>query len=370
LNNTITTNFVACKKYSCETDFRSITINTFDQFLPLRIAFMIPGDKQPAVTKALQKALHVDEFEDIAQLTKGLSGALVFKITVHGIPYLLRIITRDETRDKPEYYFDCLQTAANAGLAPRIHYLDIDDKISITDFIEDCHFPINKARIMMADTLRDLHALPKFAYRLNYLDSSDVFLQKFLAADLVPNNDINDLLELYTAITKVYPRNDHDNLVSCHNDVKRDNIIYDGVRPWLVDWEAARLNDRYVDLAAVANFMVKTDDDETEFLRRYFGETLDEYKRARFFLMSQVVHMFCFTLCSIFAAAGKPININMSTLTFHDFHERLWNGEIHLDSSEQKLHYGLVHLKELEHSMQTRRFDESLKIVADRHKFQ
>ena len=76
---------------------------------------MIPENKQLAVTKALQKAFNTDAFENIQQLTKGLSGALVFKITVHGTPYLLRIITRSETRDKPEYYFDCLQAAANGG---------------------------------------------------------------------------------------------------------------------------------------------------------------------------------------------------------------------------------------------------------------
>ena len=326
---------------------------------------MIPENKQFAVTKALQKAFNTDAFENIQQLTKGLSGALVFKITVHGIPYLLRIITRSETRDKPEYYFDCLQAAANGGLAPAIHYLNIEDKISITDYIEDHYFPVSEARIKMADMLRDLHALPKFAYQLNYFGASDIFLQKFLASDIVPKNATKDLFESYALIETAYPRNDPDNLVSCHNDVKRDNIIFDGMRPWLVDWEAARLNDRYLDLAAIANFVVKNDIDETDFLNRYFGETLDEYKRARFFLMSQVVHMFCFTLCAIPGSAGKSIDINTSTLSFNEFHDRLWNCEIKLANNEEILHYALVHMKEVQHNMQTKRFDESLRIVAD-----
>lgn len=152
--------------------------------------------------------------------------------------------------------------------------------------------------------------------------------------------------------------------------MKRDNIIFDGVRPWLVDWEAARLNDRYVDLAAIANFVVKNDKDETDFLKRYFGETFDEYKRARFFLMRQIVHMFCFTLCSIPGSGGKPININTGTLSFNEFHDHLWNGEINLANSDKILHYALVHMKELLNNMQTRRFDESLRIVAAYNKFQ
>jgi thiamine kinase-like enzyme len=326
---------------------------------------MIPQNKQLAVSKALQEAFNANVFDNIQLVTKGLSGAMVFKITVHGVPYLLRII--NHTRDKPEYYFDCLQTAAKAGLAPRIHYLNIDDKISITDFIEDQFFSIPEARIKMADMLRNLHSLPKFSYQLNYIDASDTFLQKFLASDIVPKNVIKDLLHLYARID-VYPRNDQENLVSCHNDVKRDNIIFDGARPWLVDWEAARLNDRYVDLAAIANFVVKNDDDESEFLKRYFGETFDAYKQARFFLMSQVVHMFCFTLCSIAGSAGKSIDINMSTLSFNEFHERLWNSQIALANNEEILLYALVHVKELRNNIQTKRFDECLRIVADYHK--
>jgi len=328
---------------------------------------MIPENKRMAVTTALQTAFNTPAFEDIEPLTKGLSGALVFKITVNGKPYLLRIITR-ESRDKPEYYFDCLQNAANAGLAPAIHYLSVEDKISITDYIEDHCFPVPDARIKMAEMLRVLHATPKFPYRLNYLEASETFLQKFLASGIVPKNEIKDLLDLYARIENVYPRNDPDNLVSCHNDVKRDNIIYDGLRSWLVDWEAARLNDRYVDLAAIANFVVKDEKNENDFLKRYFRDTFDEYKQARFFLMCQVVHMFCFTLCVVPASAGKSINITMSTLSFNEFHDRLWDGKINLGNNDEKLHYALVHVKKLQHSLQTKRFDESLRIVGNYHK--
>ena len=179
---------------------------------------------------------------------------------------------------------------------------------------------------------------------------------------------MKDILESYARIGRVYPHDAPENLVSCHNDLKRDNIVFDGIRPWLVDWEAARLNDRYVDLAAIANFVVKNDNDETEFLKRYFGETFDEYKQARFFLMSQVVHLFCFTLCTVLGSPAKSIDINMSTPGFNEFHESLWNSEISLADSDKILHYALVHLKQLSNNLQTKRFGESLRIVADFHK--
>ena len=45
---------------------------------------MIPENKQVAVTRALQQAFNANTYEHIEQLTKGLSGAMVIKITVHG----------------------------------------------------------------------------------------------------------------------------------------------------------------------------------------------------------------------------------------------------------------------------------------------
>ena len=42
-----------------------------------------------------------------------------------------------------------------------------------------------------------------------------------------------------------------------HNDpFKPDNMLFEGNRLWLVDWEAAFQNDRYADLAVVANMIV------------------------------------------------------------------------------------------------------------------
>jgi thiamine kinase-like enzyme len=70
-------------------------------------------------------------------------------------------------------------------------------------------------------------------------------------------------------------------MVSSHNDLKPENTLFDGDRVWLVDWEAAFLNDRYHDLATVENFVVTNDAEEEAHLRAYFGEPgLAEYARG------------------------------------------------------------------------------------------
>ena len=64
-------------------------------------------------------------------------------------------------------------------------------------------------------------------------------------------------------------------MVSSHNDLKPQNIRFDGKHIWLVDWESAFLNDRYADLAVVANFFVKDEAHEEEYLTTYFGEPVE-----------------------------------------------------------------------------------------------
>ena len=83
---------------------------------------------------------------------------------------------------------------------------------------------------------------------------------------------------------------------------------FDGERIRLVDWESAFLNDRYVDLAVVANFFVEDEAKEEAYLKTYFGEPADEYRRARFFLMRQAVSMFYAALLFLEAARGRPVH--------------------------------------------------------------
>jgi len=66
-------------------------------------------------------------------------------------------------------------------------------------------------------------------------------------------------------------------MVSSHNDLKPENVLFDGERVWLVDWEAAFLNDRYHDLAMVANFVVNNSEEEEAYLGTYFWKAPSEY---------------------------------------------------------------------------------------------
>ena len=329
---------------------------------------MIPEIKQPAVRRALQEAFGVNEYEDIRLTSGGLSPSLVFRIRVRGKPYLLRIILRSEAIADPRVEFACMKIAAEAGIAPRIWYASLEDKILISDFVQAQPFPADTA-LLVAPIIRRLHALPDFPRmkNSNYLDAMDGFVRRFQAANLLPESETKELFRRYADLLQVYPRHDSE-LVASHNDLKPQNMIYDGQRLWLVDWESAFLNDPYVDLVEVANFFVTDEAQQESYLKAYFGEPAGQYRQARFYLMQQAVHIFYTSFLLLMAArAGLSIAADSPTPDFRDFHRRLISGEISLTTDEEKLQYGLVHLRQAQRNMQTQRFEQSLAIVGDLH---
>lgn len=337
---------------------------------------MIPQEKSEAVTRGLREAFGVTTFEEIRMLTNGRSGALVYRIVVGGSPFLLRIITRSQDPTLPDH-ITCMKAAVEAGLAPHIRYASIPDRIVITDFVESLPLPVNEALIRMPAVLRTLHALPPFPARVHHLNTScmflmnqgpvlDGFIQRFQASNILAQGESERLFTFHAQLLSVYPHNDSD-MVSSHNDLfKPDNILFDGCRVWLVDWEAAFLNDRYADLAVVANLLVTNETEERAYLQAYFGQPPNEYQLARFFLMQQVVHMF-YTIAFLFmSSASAPVNLSADVPDFRNFQRRLWTGEIKLESKQMKIAYAKAHWNQLLQHRQQPRFQEALKIVSAR----
>ena len=260
---------------------------------------MIPQEKSAAVTRGLREAFGVTEFEDIRRLTKG-SSPLVFRIVVRGCQYLLKFSLR--TND-PGREIACLRAAAEQAIAPHVWYTSIEDRICITDFVDAVPFPAADALHRMPAMLRALHSLTPFPRVANHLNTTCTFLMNqgaavegfirtFQAANILHKDESEELFARYAQMAAVYPRHDPD-LVSSHNDLfKPDNILFDGQHVWLVDWEAAFLNDRYADLAVAANLVVCNEAEERLYLQEYFGQPPDPYQLARFFLMQQLAHMF------------------------------------------------------------------------------
>jgi hypothetical protein len=337
---------------------------------------MIPQEKRAAVTLGLNETFGVNEFEDIRDLTERPGSNRAFRIIVRGCAYLLRINTRpgDMTR-----HFTCMQAAADAGLAPRVRYASAEDRISITDFVGAVPLPATEALVRIPAALRTLHALPSFpgspfnttcTFLLNQGPALNGFFQKFRASSILPEEQTDELLARYQKVADVYSRLDSD-LAPGHNDLfKPDNMLFDGNRLWLVDWEAAFQNDRYADLAVVANMIVTNESEEKIYLQEYFGEAPDDYQIARFYLMRQLAHMFYTMAFLTLGSPGKPIDRSEPVPAYSDFQRRFWAREVGLADDQAKTVYGMVHWQQLSQNVRQERFEEALRIVSDRKTIQ
>ena len=81
----------------------------------------------PAVFRALDQTFHSTAIDHAEPLPAGLSTDLIYRITVKGSPYILRIMTRIDERMDPARIFACMRAASGAGIAAPLRYSSPED---------------------------------------------------------------------------------------------------------------------------------------------------------------------------------------------------------------------------------------------------
>ncbi|WP_454760155.1 phosphotransferase [Caulobacter segnis] len=291
----------------------------------------------PAVAKALRATFGTQVLDGWMSLSGGLSGAGVWRIRVGGIAYLLKVEApeRDGLHD-PHRSYACMRLAAEACLAPRVRYADADDGVAILDHIAAAdHFGSRADLVLeLAQAVRVLHGVEGFPPLVDYLDGLDALAGR--AAEAVPDGAFASWRRLYAACKALTPQP-----VSSHNDLNPRNILWDGRRVWLIDWEAAFRADRYVDLAAIANTYAPEPEAEALLLRTYFNREATAAEHARLWLFRQVSHVFH---AAIFLA-GQGICVSLDAPDLDAIHQGLALGEPLLDTPEGRQAYGLARLR-------------------------
>ena len=329
----------------------------------------LPEHHRPAVTRGLIVAFGVATLDSASPVSGGLSGAAVYRIEVGGVAYLLRIQNgRDAIRD-PARGHACMKIAAEAGLAPRVLYACDDDGVAITDFIVQrppASDPVAARAALipqLGQAVRALHAAPPFPPLIDYLDGVEGLVGQVLMSGLPTPAQMQRLQSVRDRLFAAYRRLAPDP-VSSHNDLNPGNIVHDGQRPWLVDWDAAFLADRYVDLAALANVYARAPADETVLLTTYFAAPPTEAQRARLFLARQISHLFHAMIFLSGAAAERPeARLNEPAAdgrSLDQLHAALGIGEPLFAAWEGRVAYGLAHLREAAEAVDGARFDEAV----------
>lgn len=244
----------------------------------------LSGEQREAVHSALAAAFGSDSVGAVTPVEGGITTASSFRLEVRGRRYLLRVEGEPSPLRNPHQYVS-MRIATEAGIAPVIHYLDETARIVVIDFVEKQ--PLNTypgGPRALAQALGEMfsrvQATPAFPYFVNYADIvARLFAHVrrtglFAAGVLDPHVARLELLrEAYNAGST--------RMVSSHNDPTPGNILFDGERLWLIDWESACRNDPLVDAAIVIDHFARSQELEDMLLKAWFGRAPDEARFAK-----------------------------------------------------------------------------------------
>lgn len=95
----------------------------------------IPEHLHAAVHAGLSLALGARQIDSVDPVTGGASGATTLRVHAAGKSLLVRVESARSPLRNPHQY-TCMRIAAEAGVAPPLHYVDDQAGVAIMDFIE------------------------------------------------------------------------------------------------------------------------------------------------------------------------------------------------------------------------------------------
>jgi aminoglycoside phosphotransferase (APT) family kinase protein len=234
--------------------------------------------------EALKVAFGASPIEDISSVVGGITTALTLRVQVGGRGYLLRAEGEPSPLRNPHQY-ESMRIAAEAGIAPKIRHMNEAARVVVKDFIEqrplyDYPGGFRGLAIALGELLRHLQATPVFPHFVDYPDIVGRLFAHVRRTGLFAAGLLDVHVKHLERIRQSY-NSGLERLVSSHNDVHPGNLLFDGQRLWLIDWESAYRNDPMVDLATLIDSFAFSPELEAILVKTWLGRAPDEafYRR-------------------------------------------------------------------------------------------
>jgi aminoglycoside phosphotransferase (APT) family kinase protein len=274
---------------------------------------MIPESRREAVSAALT-ATFTAPVAEMLPITGGVSGAQILRFTVNNRPYVLRIEPERIELHHRQRGYTCMTAAAAAGAAPPVHFADPLTGIAIMDLIPSrplSEHPGGTAGLTRAlgTLVAKVQAASPFPRLGDYPQHIADMLDDLAHSPFAAPGELTVHAEGLARIRTALPWHSA-SLVSSHNDPNVRNILFDGTRLWLVDWELASLNDPLVDVAILTTEFGESHEDAL--LEATFGIAPDKHVRARLHVIRLLTRLgyACIVLDSLKALPLPPLAIS------------------------------------------------------------
>ncbi len=197
----------------------------------------------------------------ITRIAAGMSGAGVYRVEGGDERFVLKITPSDEPIEQWRNHLAVQQSAATAGIAPRIFHVDEDRRAVLSALVVDRSLPAHLGN--PSTRAAAVRALGQMLRRRRDLR---------VPTGMQPVDAVGALRAMWEAIPRDFPLPpfvreavgavlaepspaDDGALVMSHNDVNPSNLSFDGERVLLLDWQTAAPNHPMYDVATIAMFL-------------------------------------------------------------------------------------------------------------------
>jgi Ser/Thr protein kinase RdoA (MazF antagonist) len=301
------------------------------------------------------RLLPADRFGNVLTVKSfphGLSGATVYDVATDAGEFVVRVLA-SSNRERWHRHIALLRVVADAGIAPPLAWVDEGERATVSPKISAqlaaaLADPEARPRALasVVETLARLHHLPGDAFG----PADPVAMTRMLWDDQRRKPGFPAwaapalaLVDRATTLLDADPRR-----VPSHNDMNPTNVLWDGARIWLVDWDAAGLNHPYYDLAVLSMFLRLDHAAALDLLARQENATITPEQADTFRALRRLGAVFCGTM--FFYLAGDltvtvPRHLD-ETPTLLQFYARLRTGELALRSPLGQGMFGAAMLKD------------------------
>ena len=294
--------------------------------------------------------------EAIRPLTGG-NSASNFRVDVAGVAYALRLeAERSPIRD-PDRTYPCLAAASAAGLVPAVRYLDAARGVAIMDFrpsvpLADYPGGVVGLSAELGRMVARLQQLAPFPTMGRFPELLRAMFDYVRGSTLFAPGLLTPHAEAFETLAAVYPWAAEPRVAS-HNDINANNLIFDGERLWLVDWETAFRNDPFVDpatilvetLPRITGSTAAAPELESAMLAGWLGRAADQRDRDRLSVMKPLARFYqAGLLLSQFPSqppAGAPF-ADLAPMSRPQFRDALAQGRLRLRTPEVSMAYARI----------------------------
>ncbi|MCH9609211.1 MAG: hypothetical protein S4CHLAM45_04370 [Chlamydiales bacterium] len=227
----------------------------------------------------------------IAPINKGLSGAKIYKVTGDKNTYLVRYSSGIFGAKEIFSEFAIQKYMALKQLSPKIYYSNPKRGIVAMQFIENTLSAGRDPAILnkIPNSTENLINLIRNVHRCQAIEGK---ITSRIALDYVKRSsqelpedflDKKDRALLNRIVNTPWPKG-MCSLV--HNDFRSENLLHDGQRFWLVDWELGGLSHPFYDIAYFSNYQTLDNSEGEKLFSLYLertptGEELRDFSRLR-----------------------------------------------------------------------------------------